>query len=118
MHTILGFVFGFMAFVVALGITMVVGHSTGYVSAFLVAGAMLSAPFLLLSVWFFSGVRGNDRRARLALLGITLVVLGATRWIGILVVIGPVFAEGSLFLMASGAAILVWNNRVSRAGNA
>jgi len=81
------------------------GRPSQYGAIFVLFGILLAAPFVLASFWLSLGERGIDRAARQKALGQMLFVIGAGRWLGILVAIGPLFAEGSLLLMACGAAI-------------
>ena len=59
------------------------------------------------------------RDAKLRVAGRVLLVIGGARWLGLCIAAGPVFAEGSLVLMASGAAILSLGKRApTEPGNA
>lgn len=124
MQTILSVAFGFMAVLAAAAITVLAGspsagHPAQYAAAFIVAGVMLSVPFALVSLWLALADRGIERGERLRILGITLLVIGAARWLGILVAIGPVFAEGSLLLMALGGAFHIRSKQLTKGtGNA
>lgn len=105
---------------VGIGIALVLAlalESTGPRSSpaagFFIVGLMFAAPFLVASAWFLAA--GVPRDARFRAVGRMLVGLGALRWLGIWVVVGPVVAEGCIVLLASGIAILGMFKAESRA---
>jgi hypothetical protein len=107
----MGTVFALFGIAIAGAVTIAFGGPSpgkleSYDAAFFIGGLLFASPFFLVAAWIASARPGQDRFVRRETTAKVAIGLGAFRWLGLFMTVGPVFAQGSLLLIAGGWAIL------------